>query len=140
MPSGTVDCVKADTEAFLVAVRAELARARAKFPSAEISAVALMEEVGELARALLEESRERVTEEAVQVAAMACRVAYDWDPSVEKYRLMRGLQGFPSAQPAAAATSGEQGRGGSPAAVVALRPRDPRAGSMSHGGTPQNAL
>lgn len=43
---------------------------------------ALTEEVGELAKALLDESDQRVYEEAVQVAVMALRVATEGDPSL----------------------------------------------------------
>ena len=73
-------------EQFIEDVKAELGRARAKFPSANLSFVALTEEVGELAQALLKcragaWSRDRVRAEAVQVATMALRVAVEADES-----------------------------------------------------------
>lgn len=65
-------------------VSAELARARAKFPGNTLQLAALSEEVGELAKALLDHrsgkgTAEEVYAEAVQVAAMACRVAVEGD-------------------------------------------------------------
>lgn len=69
----------------------ELTRARAKFPGDRVTYTALCEEVGELAKALLDESRERVREEAVQVAVMAMRVVLDGDSSYDDLRKERGL-------------------------------------------------
>lgn len=43
---------------------------------------ALTEEVGEVAKALLDESPDRVYEEAVQVAVMAMRLATEGDRSL----------------------------------------------------------
>jgi NTP pyrophosphatase (non-canonical NTP hydrolase) len=76
---------------FIGDVFAELDRARKKFPSATASTVALMEEVGELAQAMLKYSagkwpHSRVREEAVQVAVMAMRVALEGDESLAKAR------------------------------------------------------
>jgi NTP pyrophosphatase (non-canonical NTP hydrolase) len=66
---------------FFDAARFELAKARKKFPGeegtltdAEWLAV-LVEEVGEAARAMQDETDERLREELVQVAAMAARWA-----------------------------------------------------------------
>lgn len=75
--------------AFLRDTRSELNRARDKFPSATASTVALMEEVGELAQAMLKHAagkwpHSRVMEEAVQVAVMAMRVALEGDESLAK--------------------------------------------------------
>ena len=69
-------------------VAAEVARARAKFPNNEHLLAALVEEVGELARAYLDnEGHGRVYAEAIQVACMAVRIAdesdsafKDWNP------------------------------------------------------------
>jgi hypothetical protein len=71
---------------FPVAVAAELVRARAKFPGTTNVTVALAEELGELSKALLDHSygkgeNDAVYAEAVQVAAMAQRVAEEGDPS-----------------------------------------------------------
>lgn len=71
---------------FLAEVAAEVGRARTKFPSPAGSMVALMEEVGELARAMLDEPAARVRAEAVQVAAMAMRVAEEGDPTLDALR------------------------------------------------------
>lgn len=66
-------------------VAEELDRARAKFPMPNPTFVALVEEVGELAQALLKckpgdyASSIRVYEEAIQVAAMAVRVLEEGD-------------------------------------------------------------
>lgn len=76
------------TERFLDELPEELMRARRKFPTANLSTPALVEEVGELAQARLKVragawSRDRVWEEALQVAAMAIRVATEPDASLE---------------------------------------------------------
>lgn len=61
-------------------IRAELIRARTKFPGNEKLTVALMEEVGELAQALLQDKpREEIVKEAVQVACVAVRIAEEGD-------------------------------------------------------------
>lgn len=67
----------------------ELEKARAKFPSSEASMTALMEEVGELAKAYLDEPRANIRAEAIQVATMAIRVALEGDPTLEAYRFKR---------------------------------------------------
>ncbi len=72
---------------FITALLVELEFARNKFPSATFSTIALMEEVGELAQAVLKVragnwQRKRIFEEAVQVAAMAMRVALEDDASM----------------------------------------------------------
>ncbi|WP_150526448.1 hypothetical protein [Roseibium sediminis] len=72
-------------------IRAELARAREKFPGDNVTLAALMEEVGELSKATFEEPRSRVREEAVQVAVMACRMVLDGDCTFEPWRKSKGL-------------------------------------------------
>jgi hypothetical protein len=58
----------------------EVERARTKHPGGKHLTVALMEEVGELAKALLEnEGSDRVREEAIQVACVALRIATEGD-------------------------------------------------------------
>lgn len=71
---------------FLQDVMKELTRARAKFPGNTLQMMALSEEVGELAQALIDhrmgkQTARDVYAEAVQVAAMAVRVAVDGDNS-----------------------------------------------------------
>lgn len=61
-------------------VKMELDRARAKHPENKHMLAALMEEVGELAKALLEGDDEYYTE-AIQVACVAIRIATEGDPS-----------------------------------------------------------
>ena len=67
-------------------INAELTRARTKFANPSRNYIALCEEVGELAKALLDckpgdrESSVAVYKEAVQVAAMAIRVMEEGDP------------------------------------------------------------
>ena len=72
-------------------IRAELARARAKFPGDNVTLAALMEEVGELSKATFEEPKGRVREEAVQVAVMACRMVLDGDNTFGPWRKAKGL-------------------------------------------------
>jgi len=79
------------------AIWQELERARTKFPSAECKLAALMEEVGELSKALLDEPAERIVAEAIQVAALAIRLAEEGDPTLNAYRAGRGLGPFPVA-------------------------------------------
>lgn len=74
---------------FLRDVERELSRARDKFPSSEGCMTALTEEVGELAKAMLDEPGERIYKEAVQTAVMAARVALEGDRSLENYRINR---------------------------------------------------
>lgn len=75
---------------FLSEVREELNRARKLFPDSRCCTVALMEEVGELAQAMLKVEAgkwpaSRIREEAVQVAVMAMRVALEGDSSISLY-------------------------------------------------------
>jgi len=77
--------------AFVCEVVKEVERARQKFPSSTLAMVALMEEVGELAKAALDEPSERVRAEAIQVAAMACRIALEGDDTLEARRRAQGL-------------------------------------------------
>lgn len=80
-----------EIEVFLSEVRAELLRARGKFPGDCIMTIALAEEFGELCKAVLDESAARVRKEAVQTAVMAARVVLDGDGSVADWRRERGL-------------------------------------------------
>ena len=70
----------------LMAVHAEVGRARGLFPRPDGLLAALVEEVGEVARALLSESDQRVREECIQVAAMAIRLAEEGDPTLAALR------------------------------------------------------
>lgn len=81
----------ADNVAFIADVLQELRRARARFPSPECSLAALGEEVGELCKAVLDEPKARVRAEAIQVAAMAARVALEGDPTLDAFRARKGL-------------------------------------------------
>jgi len=86
--------VKISTEQILKDIQAELVRAREKFPNTPHVMNALTEEVGELAKALLQrqyEPHKGVTNrdiywEAVQVATMAIRVATEGDETLDKYK------------------------------------------------------
>ena len=66
-------------------IRGELDAARGKFPESTHQLAALVEEVGELAQALMEHDRDgsqtiaMVLREAVQVACMAIRIATEGD-------------------------------------------------------------
>ena len=64
-----------------LAVRTEVEQARHKFPRPDLLLTALVEEVGELAQALLQHgSGELVEREAIQVAAVAIRILEEGDP------------------------------------------------------------
>lgn len=79
-------------------ILAELVRARTKFPGKNVTFAALVEEVGELATATFEESRDRVRKEAVQVAVMAMRMVLDGDHTFDDWRASKGLDAL-SASP-----------------------------------------
>lgn len=76
-----------DREVFIHSVISELERARVKFPNQDafVALAALTEEVGELAQAVLQVTKEpakgktysHIHTEAIQVAVMAMRVALD---------------------------------------------------------------
>lgn len=66
-------------------VKDEVSRACGNYPFPNPNLAALMEEVGELARAMLEnKSALHIWEEAVQVATMAARCAIEGDPQFLK--------------------------------------------------------
>lgn len=78
---------------FLENVQTELKRARTKFPGNEHNLAALFEEVGELSQALLKlryetgKTEQDVYSEAVQVAAMAMKIAVYGDTTFPDYKL-----------------------------------------------------
>lgn len=76
---------------FLADVRKEAERARGLFPGDTLRTLAFAEEAGEVVKAVLDESPERVRKEAVQVAAMAARIVLDGDGSVVQWRADKGL-------------------------------------------------
>lgn len=64
----------------LIDINTELERARAKFPRNRHLLTALMEEVGKLAKALLQDQgAARVRAEAVQIACLAIRIIEEGD-------------------------------------------------------------
>ena len=72
--------VRSDT---IMGVVEEVDRARKLFPEPEGLMAALGEEVGELFKAIQDESAQRIKDEAVQVAAMAIRVMEEGDPILQ---------------------------------------------------------
>lgn len=80
-----------DMEQLIHDIQLELNHARTKFPGRNVTFAALVEEVGELSTALFAESRERVREEAIQVAVMAMRVILDGDHTFDEWRQSKGL-------------------------------------------------
>lgn len=74
---------------FVEDVLREAARARTLFPKPDGVLAALTEEVGEVARAMLDESWDNVRTECVQVAAMALRLALEGDPTLDAVRAQR---------------------------------------------------
>jgi hypothetical protein len=79
-------------DTFLNCVRLELMHALDKFPDPAGSMAALTEEVGEVAKALLDESQDDLYSECVQTAVVALRVAIQGDPSIDPIRLAKGLE------------------------------------------------
>lgn len=84
-------------ETFCKDVLDEIVRATTKSPQPDASMCALTEEVGELAKALMDEPSASVYEEAVQVAAMAARVAVEGDPTLNATRSRRNSGPHPIA-------------------------------------------
>ena len=72
-------------------VEKEVKEACLNFPSPEALLCALVEEVGEVARACMDESCRRIYDECVQVAAMAARLAIENDPLLTEYRKKKNL-------------------------------------------------
>jgi len=83
----------------LFEINLELERARSKFPMPNHNYVAMVEEVGELAEALLKckpgdrELCVRVYEEAIQCAVMAIRVLEEGDKDFPSYVTHLGMSG-----------------------------------------------
>ncbi len=70
----------------LVDISEEVARARSRFPNREKLLAALVEEVGEVARAMLEcEGGGRVYAEASQVACLAIRIMEEGDSDFDSW-------------------------------------------------------
>lgn len=87
-PEGA-DSYEARLDRFLALVRAEVLRARQLFPDPTGAHLALAEEAGEVAKALLDECWSNVAGECVQTAGMAVRVAIEGDPLVDILRVRR---------------------------------------------------
>jgi len=71
---------------FVNAVLKEVASARRQFPGANATNAALVEEVGEVSKALMYEPWYAVIAEAVQVASMALRLATEGDATMMDFR------------------------------------------------------
>lgn len=72
------------TGPWLPELLAELARARAKFPGNRFLLAALAEETGEVSRALLQQlSKEKLRQEAIQVACVAIRIYEEGDATFD---------------------------------------------------------
>jgi NTP pyrophosphatase (non-canonical NTP hydrolase) len=68
----------------LAAVTSEVIRARLKFPSNKHLLTALVEEVGELAQAMLQDKpRDEIQREAIQVACVAMRIVEEGDSAFD---------------------------------------------------------
>lgn len=78
--------VNTELDAFLDRVTKEVSASRTKYPQADGLVAALSSEVGELATAVLRESKERITAEAAQVAAVVVRIALEGDPTLDVIR------------------------------------------------------
>lgn len=66
------------------AIQASVLHARAKFPGNQHLLAALMEEVGELAQAMLQDQPQfKIEKEALQVAAVAVRIVEEGDSTFD---------------------------------------------------------
>ena len=84
--------MKAGTDDLINEITIGLQFAISKFPENIFIFPALIEEVGELAKALMEESPERIRAEAIQVAVMAIRIIQEGDRDITQRRFIRGEQ------------------------------------------------
>jgi len=73
------DAARSPNAITLGAVISEVRRARAKFPGKRFRLAALVEEVGELAHALVSNDRGAIIREAIQVAGLGIRIAEEGD-------------------------------------------------------------
>jgi len=76
---------------FLGKVRERLEKAREKYPSPNAMSLGILEEAGEVGKALVKESPERVYDECIDLAVMAMRLAEEGDPHSDVFRKSRGL-------------------------------------------------
>lgn len=77
-------------------VAGEVRRAREKFPNNDHMMAALMEEVGELSKAFLEnEGNDRVRAEAMQVACVAIRIMEEGDADYPGVEPSKGRSVYP---------------------------------------------
>jgi hypothetical protein len=67
-------------------ILAEVTRARSLFPGANATNAALVEEVGEVSKALMFEPWSYVRKECIQVATMAIRLALEGDATFTEWR------------------------------------------------------
>lgn len=83
VPAKCPDCGLQEPDAF-AELRAELVRARAKFPRNRFLLAALTEECGELAQAILQgASFGQIRAEAIQCATVAIRIAEEGDSAFD---------------------------------------------------------
>lgn len=76
---------------FLMAIKMEILRARMLYPSCEGVVAAMVEEVGEVANAYLDNTRSEIVKEGVQACAMVARLVLEGDPSLANLRAKRKL-------------------------------------------------
>lgn len=85
----TIEHRNSADEEFQTAVREEIKRSRVKFPAPDANHAALIEEVGEVAKALMYEPWDNVVKECVQVATMALRLAVEGDATMREFRTLK---------------------------------------------------
>lgn len=114
----------------LADVADEVRRARTKFPGGRFLLAALAEEVGELAEAIVAKDRDDTFAEAIQVAAVAIRIAEEGDDTT--YQIDALIQLVASVGRVARYLLQRR----KPDLMHALRIADITARSMRHGGDP----
>ncbi len=80
-----------DMQRTFVLVLEEIDKARAKFPEAALTTIALTEEVGEVAQAVHNEFVNEVNAEIIQVMCLCVRLIYEGDFSTNQHRIQKGL-------------------------------------------------
>lgn len=84
-----------DDEIFAARVPRELDLARRLFPAPNAMLAALVEEVGEIAKAMMYEPWSHVVSECLQVATMAQRLAVEGDQTMRIFRFANGNDDMP---------------------------------------------
>lgn len=82
---------EAHVDNFLSEVKLEIIKATNKYPAPNPNVAALSGESGEACEAMVKKMFTHVYSEAVQAACVAARLAIEGDPTMDEYRMNKGL-------------------------------------------------